>query len=177
MELAGLWEGHGLTFPNLSWQGHKRKEPYRPKLQAVVGARRSPSLRACARPTAHVRHPPAMQRRPSEDSSRDPRARDYRYHDGHLLPRATRHGRWTSRGNGLRRGFLTGCARSPPARRLGTNSLAGSCRKFRSAPGRIRTCGRRIRSPLLCPLSYGRIRLIYAEFSPPGSSRKPRWQQ
>jgi hypothetical protein len=34
----------------------------------------------------------------------------------------------------------------------------------------------RIRSPLLCPLSYGRIRLIYAEFSPPGSSRIPRWQ-
>ena len=34
-----------------------------------------------------------------------------------------------------------------------------------------------IRSPLLCPLSYGRIRLIYAEFSPPESSRKPQWQQ
>src|ERR671921_909423 len=48
---------------------------------------------------------------------------------------------------------------------------------FISAPGRIRTCDRRIRSPLLCPLSYGRIRLIYAEFSPPGSSRKPLWQQ
>jgi hypothetical protein len=46
------------------------------------------------------------------------------------------------------------------------------CRTFISAPGRIRTCDRRIRSPLLCPLSYGRIRLIYAEFSPPGSSRK-----
>jgi hypothetical protein len=46
-----------------------------------------------------------------------------------------------------------------------------------SAPGRIRTCDRRIRSPLLCPLSYGRIRLIYAEFSPQGSSRKPLWQQ
>lgn len=28
----------------------------------------------------------------------------------------------------------------------------------RSAPGRIRTCDRRIRSPLLCPLSYGRLR-------------------
>jgi hypothetical protein len=33
-------------------------------------------------------------------------------------------------------------------------------RSFSSAPGRIRTCDRRIRSPLLCPLSYGRIRLI-----------------
>src|SRR5215211_4595425 len=48
---------------------------------------------------------------------------------------------------------------------------------FHSAPGRIRTCDRRIRSPLLCPLSYGRIRLIYAEFSTPRSSRKPLWQQ
>ena len=35
----------------------------------------------------------------------------------------------------------------------------------------------RIRSPLLCPLSYGRIRPIYAEFSFSGSSRKPRRQQ
>ena len=35
----------------------------------------------------------------------------------------------------------------------------------------------RIRSPLLCPLSYGRIGLIYAEFSFSGSSRKPRWKQ
>jgi hypothetical protein len=51
------------------------------------------------------------------------------------------------------------------------------CRKFGSAPGRIRTCDRRIRSPLLCPLSYGRIRLTYAEFSASGSSRKPRRQQ
>src|SRR5215211_123384 len=48
---------------------------------------------------------------------------------------------------------------------------------FYSAPGRIRTCDRRIRSPLLCPLSYGRIRLMYSEFSPPGSSRKPQWRQ
>src|SRR5215208_7558272 len=48
---------------------------------------------------------------------------------------------------------------------------------FHSAPGRIRTCDRRIRSPLLCPLSYGRIRLIYAGFSPSGSSQKPRRQQ
>ena len=35
----------------------------------------------------------------------------------------------------------------------------------------------RIRSPLLCPLSYGRIRLMYSEFSPPGSSRKPQLRQ
>src|SRR5918994_7654220 len=35
----------------------------------------------------------------------------------------------------------------------------------------------RIRSPLLCPLSYGRIRLIYAGFQTSGSSLKPRWQQ
>jgi len=33
-----------------------------------------------------------------------------------------------------------------------------------------------IKSPLLCPLSYGRIRLMYAGFSPSESSRKPRWQ-
>jgi len=33
-------------------------------------------------------------------------------------------------------------------------------RTFTSAPGRIRTCDRRIRSPLLCPLSYGRIGLM-----------------
>ena len=51
------------------------------------------------------------------------------------------------------------------------------CRKFGSAPGRIRTCDRRIRSPLLCPLSYGRIRLTYVGFSPPGSSRKPQCQR
>jgi hypothetical protein len=43
---------------------------------------------------------------------------------------------------------------------------------FRCAPGRIRTCDRRIRSPLLCPLSYGRIKLIYAGNLPPGSSLK-----
>jgi hypothetical protein len=56
-------------------------------------------------------------------------------------------------------------------------SLYAICRDFRCAPGRIRTCDRRIRSPLLCPLSYGRIRLIYTVFSLPGSSRKPQWQQ
>jgi hypothetical protein len=38
--------------------------------------------------------------------------------------------------------------------------FACKCAIFSSAPGRIRTCDRRIRSPLLCPLSYGRIRLI-----------------
>ena len=31
----------------------------------------------------------------------------------------------------------------------------------RHAPGRIRTCGQRIRSPSLCPLSYGRSRTGY----------------
>jgi hypothetical protein len=31
----------------------------------------------------------------------------------------------------------------------------------------------RIRSPLLCPLSYGRIRLMYVKFLSSGSSRKP----
>jgi hypothetical protein len=36
------------------------------------------------------------------------------------------------------------------------------CRTYTSAPGRIRTCDRRIRSPLLCPLSYGRIGLAYS---------------
>ena len=35
----------------------------------------------------------------------------------------------------------------------------------------------RIRSPLLCPLSYGRIRLMYAVNPPPGSSLIPRCQQ
>ena len=35
---------------------------------------------------------------------------------------------------------------------------------FWCAPGRIRTCDRRIRSPLLCPLSYGRILLVYVKF-------------
>ncbi len=29
--------------------------------------------------------------------------------------------------------------------------------RFSGAPGRIRTCDRRIRSPLLCPLSYGGV--------------------
>ncbi len=34
---------------------------------------------------------------------------------------------------------------------------------FCSAPGRIRTCGQRIRSPLLCPLSYGRSTAVRGE--------------
>jgi hypothetical protein len=57
--------------------------------------------------------------------------------------------------------------------------LLSSCKSlvFMSAPGRIRTCDRRIRSPLLCPLSYGRIRLIYAGNPPPGPSLIPRCQQ
>jgi hypothetical protein len=38
---------------------------------------------------------------------------------------------------------------------------------FGSAPGRIRTSDSRFRKPLLYPLSYRRIRLKYAEFSPP----------
>src|SRR5829696_2536813 len=63
--------------------------------------------------------------------------------------------------------------------RLGCRAFSFSSvlQVIRGAPGRIRTCDRRIRSPLLCPLSYGRIRLIYAEFSTSGSSRKPRCQQ
>ena len=81
------------------------------------------------------------------------------------------------RRDGPHQGFLTGCGTSPPARSRERSLYPGFCRRSRGAPGRIRTCDRRIRSPLLCPLSYGRIRLIYAEFSPPGSSRKPRWQQ
>ena len=32
---------------------------------------------------------------------------------------------------------------------------------LQSAPGRIRTSDPRIRSPLLCPLSYGRVRQAY----------------
>src|ERR671910_466241 len=55
--------------------------------------------------------------------------------------------------------------------------IADFCSSIRSAPGRIRTCDRRIRSPLLCPLSYGRIRLIYAGNPPPESSLIPRRQQ
>jgi hypothetical protein len=56
-------------------------------------------------------------------------------------------------------------------------SLYCDLQVFYSAPGRIRTCDRRIRSPLLCPLSYGRIWLIYTGFSPRESSRNPLWQQ
>src|SRR5215203_4188806 len=41
------------------------------------------------------------------------------------------------------------------------------CRRKRSAPGRIRTSDSRFRKPLLYPLSYRRIRLRYAGFSPP----------
>src|SRR5829696_2047871 len=74
-------------------------------------------------------------------------------------------------------GLSSGCRQIGLTRRLGRVRFRVICRYFRSAPGRIRTCDRRIRSPLLCPLSYGRIRLIYAEFPPPGSSRKPRRQQ
>jgi hypothetical protein len=38
---------------------------------------------------------------------------------------------------------------------------AAVCRHFPSAPGRIRTCDPRIRSPPLCPLSYRRSRPRY----------------
>src|SRR5215207_11549822 len=63
--------------------------------------------------------------------------------------------------------------------RLGCRAFSFSSvlQVIRGAPGRIRTCDRRIRSPLLCPLSYGRIRLIYAGFLPSGSSLIPRRQQ
>ena len=74
-------------------------------------------------------------------------------------------------------GLSSGCRQIGLTRRLGRVRFRVICRYFGSAPGRIRTCDRRIRSPLLCPLSYGRIRLIYAGFSPPGYSRKPLWQQ
>ena len=50
-----------------------------------------------------------------------------------------------------------------PQRLCWGSTLYVICRANSSAPGRIRTCDRRIRSPLLCPLSYGRIRLMYAE--------------
>src|SRR5829696_8626131 len=71
----------------------------------------------------------------------------------------------------------SGCRQIGPTRRSGRARFRVICRYFRSAPGRIRTCDRRIRSPLLCPLSYGRIRLIYVGFSASGSSQKPRCQQ
>jgi hypothetical protein len=61
----------------------------------------------------------------------------------------------------------------PPA----SSDFSCTTATFLSAPGRIRTCDRRIRSPLLCPLSYGRIRLIYAENLTPESSPKLRCQQ
>ena len=52
---------------------------------------------------------------------------------------------------------------------------------YQSAPGRIRTCDRRIRSPLLCPLSYGRIRLLYCGILASGVEPKTpvaaMWQQ
>ncbi len=42
----------------------------------------------------------------------------------------------------------------------GVSVPAGDSRRINGAPGRIRTCDRRIRSPLLCPLSYGRALLL-----------------
>jgi hypothetical protein len=59
--------------------------------------------------------------------------------------------------------YRPGCstvAVSAPGTEREANPLSGFCRTFSGAPGRIRTCDRRIRSPLLCPLSYGRIRLM-----------------
>ncbi len=44
----------------------------------------------------------------------------------------------------------------------------------RVAPGRIRTCDRRIRSPLLCPLSYGRRGRTVAAAAAPRRSPPPR---
>ncbi len=39
-----------------------------------------------------------------------------------------------------------------------TRQIGAICRRF-DAPGRIRTSDPRIRSPPLCPLSYGRLHL------------------
>jgi len=42
--------------------------------------------------------------------------------------------------------------RFPPTR---NRPVAGANAAFLTAPGRTRTCDRRIRNPMLCPLSYG----------------------
>src|SRR5215218_9809484 len=68
--------------------------------------------------------------------------------------------------------LLPYCCHRASMCRLPSRAFLPFCRCFSGAPGRIRTCDRRIRSPLLCPLSYGRIQLIYAGSLPPGSSPK-----
>ena len=52
--------------------------------------------------------------------------------------------------------------RPPVATRRGSRPRTEQDRKKRGAPGRIRTCNLRIRSPRLYPLSYGRGGLAYS---------------
>src|SRR5437868_8575378 len=56
-------------------------------------------------------------------------------------------------------GIDTSVSSGSPRRLTGAFLLFGrpGSRNSRGAPGRIRTSDPRIRSPLLCPLSYGRV--------------------